>query len=76
VLCESALERGIYMTDITTDDAATEDEQPPVLESILVPHEDAPDELTIFPATLPPEMLITHWITAPTDVVADLEEWR
>jgi hypothetical protein len=64
------------MTYITTDDARIADEQPPVLESIYVPHEGTSDELTIFPATLPPDTLVTHWITATADIVADLDEWR
>jgi hypothetical protein len=51
------------------------DEEAP-LASALVPHTDAPDELTLYPANPDDEDITTHWITAKEGSYVSLREWR
>jgi hypothetical protein len=51
------------------------DEEAP-LESALVPHTDAPDELTLYPADSDDADITTHWITAREGAFVSLREWR
>ena len=60
------------------DDGRTPDDASgtPRLESVLVPHADGPDELTVYPTDVPEERVTTTWLTAQEGAYVDLEEWR
>jgi len=46
------------------------------LESILVPHADGPDELTLYPAGVTDATIMTRWMTAQEGGYVSLEDWR
>lgn len=46
------------------------------LESVLVPHADGPDELTLYPATITDDRLMTRWMTAQEGAYVSLDDWR
>ena len=46
------------------------------LESILVPHADGPDELTLYPAGVTDATIMTRWMTAQEGAYVSLEDWR
>jgi len=61
------------------DSGRTPDEQPAEevrLESVLVPHADGPDELTLYPADVTDAAIMTRWMTAQEGAYVSLEEWR
>ncbi|WP_136716592.1 DUF7511 domain-containing protein [Halorientalis salina] len=46
------------------------------LESVLVPHADGPDELTLYPADASDERIVTTWMTAQEGAYVSLDDWR
>ena len=61
------------------DSGRTRDEQPVEeerLESVLVPHADGPDELTLYPAGVTDATIMTRWMTAQEGGYVSLEDWR
>jgi hypothetical protein len=64
-------------TDSQTDaDALGPDEDVIELAAILVPYDDDPDELTIFPINAEDDDLLTTWVSAYEGSYVSLEEMR